>query len=185
MSNKVMDVHFSLHDKPCIYCNHIEDNISLYFFEKKTGCRFDLDPQTDKLVRADEYEDYFLIITTTPSKDDHLILKGMYKGERITVVSQDIKFSRNQTFINSIRNKSISVFLIKNFITENGTDSRLFLTKDKNGELRYNGSVVYRKKTFSINKSQDRNNYHYSLSSLMKENGGEMLSIWMTHYLLR
>jgi hypothetical protein len=49
------------------------------------------------------------------------------------------------------------------------------LTKDKNGELRYNGSVVYRKKTLSINKSQERRNYHYSLSSLMKENGGELL----------
>jgi len=60
-------------------------------------------------------------------------------------------------------------------MTENGTDSRLLLTKNKNGELRYNGSVVYRKKILSINKSQERRNYHYSLSSLMKENCGELL----------
>ncbi|MFU2319356.1 hypothetical protein [Rahnella sp. PCH160] len=173
--NKVMDVHFSIQDTPYICCNNINDNINLYFFGKKTGCRFDLDPQTDKLVRAEEYEDYFLIITTTHSEDDHLILKGMYKGERITVVSQDIKFRRNQTFINSIRNKSTSVFLIKSFMTENGTDSRLLLTKDKNGELRYNGSVVYRKKILSINKSQEKMNYHYDLSSLIKENDGELL----------
>lgn len=175
IENKVMDVHFNIQDKLYIYCQRNDANVKLYFFGKKTGCRFDLDPNADTLLRADDYEDYFFTSTFTPSEDDHLILKGFYNGEKITVISQEIKFSRNQILINNIRNRNISIFLKKSFMTENGTNSRLLLTKDKQGVLRYEGSVVYRNKLLSINNPQESRKYHYSLSSLMKGTAGELL----------
>ncbi|MCU8585773.1 hypothetical protein NYP83_02300 [Erwinia pyrifoliae] len=175
LDNKIMDVHFFTQDKVCIYCENNGDNLSLYFFGKKSGCRLDLDSSSDQLLRADDYEDYFSVRKLIASDDGHLILKGVFNGEKISVVAQDVKFDLNQVFINNIRNRNVSLFLKKKFVTDNGTNSRLLLAKDKNGILWYEGSVVYRKNLLSVSQSQKKIQYNYKISSLMKLTDFEVL----------